>query len=161
MSNSVKLTKALLTNVLSALFNPSGGSVFGTGNTTPTILRVYKGTPPLASDVTAMTQAYLTGRASDLLIEFNMKGLYDSVTNNTARLKNTDYSTAAASGDATWFVLYTNTGTTNSSLQKAIVGSVTDMNGNGDLKLLSISMVSGQQYRVQALNFAIPFQFTY
>lgn len=161
-TNNIKLTKSLVQYALAGMFSSSGTNDFGNGaGTSVTIVRVYKGVLPTTTEITNLTgTAFFTTRAADLLLEVSLTNLFDSVTDNTAKLKNSAYAAAAASGTATFFVLYTATNA-SAAINKAIVGTVTDASGNGDLKLTSADIVAGQQYRIQPMNFAIPLQFSY
>lgn len=161
--NKIKMTKSLLEKALSGVFSTSGGDNFGSGaNNFGTILRVYKGTVPTAQEITDMASSSFTNaRAGDLLLTFTYTSLFDAIVGNTAKLKTSTYSPASQSGVATFFILYVYPTSNPNGVNSAIVGTISDAAGSGDLKLTSTNIVSGQQYRVQPLNFAVPLQYTY
>lgn len=165
MSNRIQLTKANLAAIVNNMFNSSGvKSYFGnSGSGSPTRLLIFKGTPLTDAEISALTGgAFLTSRANDVLIDFNYDNLGDTNVGNIAKLKNSTYTAAKASGDATFFVLFTNGGSPAvPTIEKAIVGTISDANGNGDLKLPSVAIVSGKTYRIMPLSFAIPMQYMY
>lgn len=162
MSNSIKITKGLMAIALGSIFGTGTGGYIGgsaSGNYY-TSLKVYKGVPPTTSDITAITgSSYLSSRSTDLLVTFDYSSLFGTISGNIVTIKNSAYVAATAGGVATWFILYVGSGQAQANM--AIVGTITDTTGNGDLKLTNTTLVSGNSYRIQQLTMAIPLEYTY
>jgi hypothetical protein len=124
-------------------------------------LQVYKGVVP-----TFATLTDLSSRASDLLITFLISGsacwFNAGVVNNNRRLvlgiQGTPTS-AAASGDATWFILYHGGGTTLTD-RSAMIGTVGTAGSGADLELGDSAIVAGVKYTSTGVYFNFPISWT-
>lgn len=96
-------------------------------------------------------------RLSDLLYTTRLpsqsKPAYGLAGGNSAYVK------ADASGTATWFMLC---GVNEAgAIYGAVAGDVSDVSGNGQLKLLAVDIHQGWMYRVPNLSAIFPYSFAY
>lgn len=164
--NHIKFSTACIQVGLARNFSNGQGSIGGSQlSSAESKLVILPGTPPTAAQMLDMAtwtelNTYLyAANISKQLIIFDYLTLYASNSSGVAKLNNSPYVAAVKSGIASFFLLY---GAPSSGTMGPILcGTVTDAAGDGDLKLSSVEIEAGQQYRVQALSFAVPQNYTY
>lgn len=134
-------------------FGVGSASIGGTGGYTGLI--IYKGAMPTPAEIAAMNSSTVP-RSADRLVSFNLAGLFQSLTQNVVKLKTTVYSTATASGEATWFMMY-GSSSSNAQFEQKVFGTVA-MSG-GELNINDTNIVSGQSYIVEPITIALPLEF--
>lgn len=137
---SVKFSNAIVRNAVSGAMQAAGS------------MYLMKGViPDLAQMKFTNTAAYFTGnRGNDLLC--TLAYATGVVLNNTVTFPQTVYSTAVASGEATWFAMY-------NSNARIIFGDISLLDGNGMLKMPSTTIVAGGSYRVMQIQLSLPYEY--
>ena len=134
----IRISDDILGNMIDYMLNYNSSS---SSNSSERII-IYQGTIPTdISDTTAITD-----RTSDILIEHT--GF--SVSSN---IISTSYTTASASGVATWFSIYKST-------FGYAVGTV-GLTNSFDLVVGNTTISAGLQYRTTGLSFDLPSTITY
>lgn len=143
------------------LNNQAPSDIYSSARGTNTFLHIMKGTMPVdVNDLTLYSQ-----RSADTLITFatdasGAKDFLPSVVNNNPATISTDYSTATASGLATWFWLTQQEVYHREGLQDRlvhqIVGTVGNVNSEAELEISNRDVVLGQPYRVLNLRLRFP-----
>jgi len=111
----------------------------------------YQGTVP--TDFSALTS--YNSRISDQLVLMTTD-LTDWSSSGTSVVLTTNYTTATASGVATWFFWYN-----NDSGFPALVGTIGALGSGADLELGNTTINSGARYRVNQLALSLPVPYTY
>lgn len=132
------------------------------GSTTIGYISIYSGSVP--TDFSTLTLP--SSRSADVLLTF-VSGINQifqytvNVTSNPAVI-NTAYTTASASGTATWFRWYTAyAGTSPTSVVQQIIGTVGATGSGADLEIPTTALVSGTAYRIQNLRIQFPSSWSY
>ena len=130
--------------------------------TTIGYISIYSGSVP--TDFSTLTLP--SSRSADVLLTF-VSGINQifqytvNVTSNPAVI-NTAYTTASASGTATWFRWYTAyAGTAPTSVVQQIIGTVGATGSGADLEIPTTALVSGTAYRIQNLRIQFPSSWSY
>lgn len=149
----------------SGLLTSTGSSNFP--NTSNTFFYIMKGTVP--TDFSTLVN--FNARSADVLITYttgSLAALDFSPTLSTVNpsTTTTNYVTASVTGTATWF-WWTQRATTGGSvngtdaLVQQIIGTVGIIGSGADLEIPSVSIVSGNAYRVFNLQFSWPTSWTF
>ena len=170
----IKFTSLYLKNSLLAISNEIFGGNYGFGGITgddgissPTPyncnrLVLYKGVPPVEALMAnvSLSPNRDTGifRSTDLLLSVDYRNLFEGLIDGAFSFKESPFFIASASGTATWAALYA---WTSSSRSCAVYLDVSDLNGNGLLKLPSAEIVSGDRYSIKPMKLVFPNEFSY
>ena len=134
------------------LLNGAVGDI-AAGFSATTAIYVFKGTPPTRAQMQSATSSYvITTRSADKLFATTIGAA--TVSGSTITWPQAPYTTAIASGQATWCAVCLNNVST-----PVIFGDVTDPAGNGFLKLNDINIVANGQYKVMAITISLPQNF--
>lgn len=167
---NIKFSKAALSAGLAKIIGSNGGVYLNIGGEYDnTFIRIYKGTQLTSAQFNSATTAtsvenMVSAVGGALLITNYTINAAGSVSNNTARIVDSNYNIAQAGGIATWFYVFSlsSSGLNNSfTINNSFMGTISDASGTGDLRLTSTNIIQGNQYRVNALNLSIPFEFTF
>ena len=171
----LKLTPQLM----SSGFTQSGWEVFGSTNgfggslsdsnitsNTSSISRgnrlvLFKGAFPteaeLRSAVTLTVQNAFF-RNADRLLNLDYTNLFNGFSDGAVNFKESPFNVAMNSGVATWFALLA----WNSSTSYCnVFGDVSDLEGNGMIKLPNVNIVVGDRYNMKPLKLVFPLEFEY
>lgn len=125
-------------------------------------LVLYRGVPPTLDELKlpafSVNSSNGMPRASDRLIVFNYGGQYNGYSDGAFHFKETIFHTAQSSGQATWFAMLAWNGSTTLCV---IVGDVSDLNGDGMIKLADTNIVSGDRYLMKGIKLRFPMEFEY
>lgn len=113
-------------------------------------IKVYKGTMP--SSANSYTAA---SRSSDLLLSWSATGNPWSLDSGKTKVYMSTFPSAvaaSASGTATWFVVDCSSLSGN---YPYLIDTVSDINGNSVMKILTTTIVSGTSYDIYSLAFEI------
>lgn len=124
---------------------------------------LYKGALPTQTELdaisgsAAITTVAALPRYADLLSIHYVQEAKFVLNNLQVTLNN---AVAAASGQASWFMLfsvYNGAG----SMNQALVGTVSETGGGGDIELLTTSLIAGAMYKIPQIQIAFPSKFTW
>lgn len=130
-------------------------------------LMLMQGTIPALPNLTS-----INSRISDILVRCsNYDGSYGSPNtmfsatfNGSLATFNTQYTSASASGTATWFwgvTVLTNLNTNTNPLYQQFIGTVGTVGSGADLEMADVNIVSGQAYRFANLKINFPTSWSY
>lgn len=122
-------------------------------------LTIFKGPIPTTAELRALNAGWVL-RAADVLVDFSAYNLVDVIEGFKIKLKSTVYTPATGSGVATWFAFVG--GTSGSYRSSAIaIGTVSDMSGNGELKISDVNIVAGNSYITKPMEINLPYKFDF
>lgn len=164
----IKFTRLALSGALPAVFHSGQAANSGFIGASGGQVRIYDGQVPTKDEFNSFVSSldvnnWSTSKGGKTLFAVSIPSGASvvNVTNNTVKINDTAYAAAVASGTATWFVYLGQVGTPSISFVNAFMGTISDAAGNGDMKLTSTDIVQGQQYRVNAVNLMIPYEFEF
>lgn len=140
---------------------PDSSPVHYTNLTSGNRLTIFKGLPPTANDLrtSAFQQTqYNSTRPDDRLITFDYANLYSGYVGDAFTFKETPFATVFAAGTATWFAMMA---WYSGDAQCFIVGDVSDLNGDGFIKLPKTNLIVGERYNIKPLKLILPFEYEY
>jgi hypothetical protein len=134
-------------------------------------LNLYKGTIPTQANIDAMYKTYYNSSAAlpryaDQLVEFTLGAATITGSNITIPINS---AVSNQGGTATWFMLWSST--TGSSAfppyanmllgTQVLIGSVSDLNGSGDMKIATTTIVNNVLYKLPSLTFPTKTKFSW
>lgn len=85
--------------------------------------------------------------------------LYDN-TRGVLAITDTGFIAATTAGQATWFIALV-TNSSQGSDGALFTGSISDLAGDGDLRVPNTNIVLGQQYRTGRMELTLPYEFNF
>ncbi len=143
--------------------NLVSSGIGSTGNgfrDTKTRFYIMKGTIPTQGELDAAGANF---RSADRLVFLNSSTIGDSLTTVSGNVITLTYheASATATATATWFYWDGDTNESASTPLSRVVGSISDLNGNGDLKMTDINIIGGNVYGIGPVTLTLPQSYTY
>ena len=137
--------------------NIADGSITDTGRRNR--LEIFKGPVPTPEQIKNAASGLHMYRSSDSLIVINGMNLIPNanIANNTIKISQSTFSTANVTGTATWFMMWSGiTGSAVTTNSTCMVGDISDLAGNGALRIQDVNIVAGKSYSLHAMTITIP-----
>lgn len=129
---------------------------------------------PTQAEIDAYTNTYYSAaaipRLADVILEYTFPNTNNPVVGNVLTMPMSP-TVAKISATATWFMVLTSTNVNWAgggsgaggwaTITQAIVGTVSDTAGNGDLKLVTTNLVANSLYKLPAISIPLPTKFSW
>ncbi len=121
---------------------------------------IMKGTIPTQGQLNAAGSNF---RSADRLVFLNAGTVGDTLTTVSGSVITLTYheASAIATATATWFYWDGDASQPATQALSRVVGTISDLNGNGDLKMTDINIVSGNIYGIGPVTLTLPQSYTY
>ena len=159
-----------LNRIFGSNYGTSSNMVFGCniadGSVTSTSrrnrLEIFKGTVPTPEQIKNAASGLNLNRAADSLIIINGLDLIPTanIVKNTIKIAQSTFANANATGTATWFMMWSGISGSSATINSTcLVGDISDLSGNGALRIQNVNIVAGTPYSLHAMAITIPHSF--